>query len=81
MTTTKPYLVRAIHEWAMDNQLTPQILVTDSVSGVVVPKSHVKDGHIVFNIHVNAVKDLQIGNEKIHFSARFSGQAVRPCGT
>ena len=61
----------------MDNQLTPQILVTDSVSGVVVPQSHVKDGHIVFNIHVNAVKDLQMGNEKIRFSARFSGQAVQ----
>ncbi len=77
MTTTKPYLVRAIHEWAMDNQLTPQILVTDSVSGVLVPKTHVKDGHIVFNIHINAVKDLQMGNETISFSARFSGKAVQ----
>ena len=76
MTTTKPYLVRAIHEWAMDNQLTPQILVTDSVSGVIVPKNHVKDGHIVFNIHINAVKDLLMGNESISFSARFSGQSV-----
>lgn len=77
MTTTKPYLVRAIHEWAMDNELTPQILVTDSVSGVIVPKNHVKDGHIVFNIHINAVKDLQMGNETINFSARFSGKAVQ----
>ena len=77
MTTTKPYLVRAIHQWAMDNQLTPQILVTDSVSGVIVPKNHVKDGHIVFNIHINAVKDLHMGNETISFSARFSGKAVQ----
>ena len=77
MTTTKPYLVRAIHEWAMDNQLTPQILVTDSVSGVIVPKNHVKDGHIVFNIHMTAVNDLQMGNEIIRFSARFSGQPVQ----
>ena len=77
MTTTKPYLVRAIHEWAMENQFTPQILVTDSVDGVVVPKNHVKDGHIVFNIHINAVKDLQMGNETIRFSARFSGQSVQ----
>ena len=75
MTTTKPYLVRAIHEWAMDNHFTPQILVTDAVSGVVVPKNHVKDGHIVFNIHIGAVKDLRIGNETIRFSARFSGKA------
>lgn len=75
MTATKPYLVRAIHEWAMDNNFTPQILVTDSVSGVVVPRNHVKDGHIVFNIHMNAVKDLHMGNETIQFSARFSGKA------
>ena len=77
MTTTKPYLVRAIHEWAMDNELTPQILVSDAVQGVIVPKNHVKDGHIVFNIHINAVKDLQMGNEIIGFSARFSGQSVQ----
>lgn len=77
MTTTKPYLVRAIHQWATDNNLTPQILVTDSVNGVVVPKNHVKDGHIVFNVHFNAVKDLQLGNETIRFSARFSGEAVQ----
>jgi stringent starvation protein B len=76
VTTTKPYLVRAIHEWAMDNQFTPQILVTDAVSGVVVPKNHVKDGHIVFNVHMNAVKDLHMGNETIRFSARFSGKPV-----
>ena len=77
MTTTKPYLVRAIHEWAMDNDLTPQILVSDAVQGVIVPKNHVKDGHIVFNIHINAVRDLQMGNEIIAFSARFSGQSVQ----
>ena len=76
MTSTKPYLVRAINEWALDNDLTPQILVSDSVEGVKVPKNHVKDGHIVFNIHHNAVKELNLTNEWIFFSARFSGQSM-----
>ena len=77
MSSTKPYLLRAIHEWACDSNLTPQILVSDEVDGVVVPQNHVKDGHIVFNIHPNAVKDLLLGNEHILFSARFSGQAMQ----
>ncbi len=76
MTSTKPYLIRAIHEWAIDNDLTPQILVSDSVEGVKVPQNHVKDGHIVFNIHINAVKDLNLTNEWVFFSARFAGKAM-----
>ncbi len=76
MTSTKPYLVRAIHEWALDNNLTPQILVSDSVEGVKVPQNYIKDGHIVFNIHINAVKDLNLTNEWIFFSARFAGKAM-----
>lgn len=76
-TTTKPYLLRAIYEWALDNQLTPQIMVSDSVDGVVIPQDYVKDGHIVFNIHETAVKDLVMDNEWIMFSARFAGKAMQ----
>ena len=70
---TRPYLIRAIREWAMDNGLTPQLLVDAGVDGIVIPKGHVQDGKIVLNVHTQAVKALELGNEFITFSARFSG--------
>ena len=76
MIPQKPYLIRAIYEWALDNGYTPQILATDQVDGVVVPTQYVKDGHIVFNIDPNATQNLQMENEWVMFSARFSGKAM-----
>ena len=70
---TRPYLIRAIREWAMDNGLTPQLLVDASVDGIVIPEGHVRDGKIVLNVHSQAVKALELGNEFITFSARFGG--------
>ena len=70
---TRPYLIRAIREWAMDNGLTPQLLVDAGVDGIVIPESHVRDGKIVLNVHSQAVKALELGNEFITFSARFCG--------
>jgi stringent starvation protein B len=70
---TRPYLIRAIREWAMDNGLTPQFLVDAGVDGVVIPKGHAQNGKIVLNVHTQAVKALELGNEFITFSARFSG--------
>ena len=70
---THPYLIRAIREWAMDNGLTPQLLVDAGVDGVVIPEGHVRDGKIVLNVHTQAVKALELGNEFITFSARFGG--------
>jgi len=70
---TRPYLIRAIREWAMDNGLTPQLLVDAGVDGVVIPEGHVRDGKIVLNVHTQAVKALELGNEFITFSARFGG--------
>ena len=74
MTSTKPYLVRAIREWALDNSLTPQILVDATVTGVEVPQAYVKDGQIVLNIAEQAVRLDELGNEWVRFSARFGGQ-------
>jgi stringent starvation protein B len=72
LLSTKPYLVRAIHEWCVDNGLTPHLLV--KVNGSTrVPLAYVKDGEIVLNLNYSATKDLQIGAEAITFSARFSG--------
>ena len=73
MTTTKPYLIRAIREWALDNDLTPQILVDVGVDGVQVPRNYVSDGQIILNIGGQAVQMREMGNELVSFSARFEG--------
>jgi stringent starvation protein B len=69
---TKPYMVRAIHEWCVDNGLTPHLLVTVNAQ-CRVPAAYIKDGEIVLNLNYTATKDLHIDNEAIVFSARFGG--------
>lgn len=73
-TSTKPYLLRAIFEWANDNGFTPQVLVNADVAGVEVPRNHVVDGQIVLNIGLNAIKLHVMDNQCLSFSARFSGK-------
>ena len=69
---TKPYMVRAIHDWCIDNGFTPHLLVKVN-SRTRVPVAYVKEGEIVLNLNYSATKDLHIDNEVIVFSARFSG--------
>jgi stringent starvation protein B len=70
--STKPYLIRAIHQWCSDSGLTPYISVkVDAATRV--PAEHVKDGEIVLNIGHDATHRLTIGNELIQFAARFNG--------
>lgn len=72
MSSTKPYMVRAIHEWCVDNGLTPYLAVR--VDGNTrVPAGYVRDGEIVLNINYTATRDLRIDNEAVTFSARFNG--------
>jgi len=72
--STKPYLLRAVYEWCVDNGYTPQIsVVVDSRTRV--PMEHVRDGEIVLNIGPVAASRLQIGNDVIECTARFSGVA------
>ncbi|NIR28620.1 MAG: ClpXP protease specificity-enhancing factor [Gammaproteobacteria bacterium] len=73
MTPSRPYLVRAVHDWIVDNDLTPQLVVNAETNGVQVPPGFVQDGKIVLNISSKAVRNLQIGNEWIGFAARFGG--------
>ena len=75
MTSTRPYLIRALYEWIEDNGLTPHILVDATAPGVSVPKQHVREGQIVLNINPAAVHGLRLGNDWIEFSARFGGVA------
>jgi|SRR5690554_4343355 len=74
LTSTKPYLIRAIHEWCTDNGLTPHLMVSVD-EGTRVPMAYVRDGEIVLNINYSAIKDLMIANDAITFSARFGGVA------
>ncbi|HZF19415.1 MAG TPA: ClpXP protease specificity-enhancing factor [Burkholderiales bacterium] len=72
--STKPYLLRAVYEWCVDNGYTPHIsVVVDSRTRV--PMEHVRDGEIVLNIGPVAASRLQMGNEVIECTARFSGVA------
>lgn len=75
MTSTRPYLIRALYEWIEDNNMTPHILVDADQPGVTVPKQHVHEGQIILNINPAAVRDLRLGNDWIEFSARFGGVA------
>ncbi|MBB5019052.1 stringent starvation protein B [Chitinivorax tropicus] len=73
--STKPYMIRAIHQWCVDNSYTPYLAVAVLDDQVKVPREFVKDGEIVLNIGYGATKGLDIGNDWIMFSARFSGTA------
>ena len=72
--STKPYLIRAIHEWCSDSGYTPYIAVVAD-DKVNVPREFVKNGEIVLNISPLATNRLTIGNELIEFQARFGGVA------
>jgi stringent starvation protein B len=71
---TKPYLLRALFEWCVDNGYTPHLAVKVD-SRTQVPNEYVKNGEITLNVSPNAVHKLQLGNELIEFSARFGGVA------
>ncbi len=75
MNSSRPYLLRAIYEWLIDNSLTPYIMVDAMASGVEVPERFVEDGKIVLNIESQAVGNLRLGNDAVEFDARFSGIA------
>lgn len=77
MSSNRPYLVRAIHDWISDNHLTPYLLVDAAWPGVLVPPQAAKDGRIVLNIAPRAVSALDIGKDWIYFNARFGGVSHR----
>jgi stringent starvation protein B len=73
MTSSNPYLLRALYEWIVDNGMTPHLLVDTRDSRVRVPVQFVKDNSIVLNLAPSAVRDLMMRNDFISFSARFGG--------
>jgi stringent starvation protein B len=73
MESTKPYLIRAIHEWCMDQGFTPYLSVI--VDGMTrVPREFVRNNEIVLNVGLEATHQLSLGNDAITFQARFSGR-------
>lgn len=76
MTSNRPYLIRAIHEWICDNGLTTHVLVNATWPGVEVPQDYVENGQIVLNIAPRAVNGFVADNEEIRFSARFGGMPM-----
>lgn len=73
MNSSRPYMLRALHEWIVDNDCTPYILVDANYANVKVPPGYAADGQIVFNTAPAAVRYFTVDNEAISFEALFSG--------
>lgn len=76
MKTSRPYLIRAMHEWIIDCDLTPYALVDANHADVIIPVEYVEDGKILLNVSPGATQNLNLGNEFVLFSARFNGKAM-----
>ena len=74
MTSNRPYLMRAIYEWILDNDMTPHVLIDADLPSVEVPRQYVEEGRIVLNISPGAVQQFAIDNDCLGFSARFGGK-------
>lgn len=77
MNSLKPYLIRAIYDWILDNNFTPYLLVDAEGEGVVVPRQFVQDGKIILNLRPQAVQGLSLGNRNVQFNARFGGHPMQ----
>lgn len=75
MTPIKPFLIDAVRNWAVDNGLTPQLVVDASLPGVSVPRAYVDNGRIVLNVHPRAIHGYGLNGDCLVFSARFAGNS------
>jgi len=73
-TSTRPYLIRALHDWCTDNGFTPYLAVFVDAT-VQVPSEYVKNNEIVLNVGFEATSALKLGDETIEFKARFGGSS------
>ena len=76
MTPSRPYLIRAMYEWIVDNGMTPHILADTTSDQVIVPRQFEEDGKIVLNISPSAVQSLDLGSDAVSFDARFGGKPM-----
>ncbi|MET1079166.1 MAG: ClpXP protease specificity-enhancing factor [Pseudomonas sp.] len=75
MKSSRPYLVRALYEWIVDNECTPHLLVNAEYPRVQVPQGFASDGQIVLNVSPSAVRHLHMDNDAVSFEGRFGGVA------
>lgn len=73
MSSSRPYLLRALYEWILENNCTPYIVVNAYADAVQVPLDYVKDGQIILNISPVAVHALVMSNDALEFNGRFAG--------
>jgi stringent starvation protein B len=76
MSSQRPYLLRAMYDWIVDNGMTPHLLVDAEVEGAEVPRRYVQDGKIVLNVSAAAVQALVMDNDEVAFNARFGGKPM-----
>mgnify|MGYP006115303695 CR=1 FL=1 len=77
MTSNRPYIIRGLYDWIVDNGMTPHLMVDAGYPDTLVPEKYIKDGKVVLNISTASVKELDLGNELISFNARFDGQPIK----
>lgn len=83
LSSTRPYLLRAMYDWLIDNGLTPHVMVDASADSADLPLEYATDGKVVLNLAPRAVHQLEIGNDWVSFAARFGGrprQVLFPTG-
>ena len=77
MNSSRPYLMRAIYDWIVDNNLTPYLLVNAGEPGVQVPTEYINNGKIILNLDPEAVQNLDMAGSDISFNARFNGKPMQ----
>jgi stringent starvation protein B len=76
MNSLKPYLIRAVYDWIVDNELTPHLLVNADNNKGSLPTDYIEDGKILLNIRPQAVEALSLGDNAIEFNTRFNGKST-----
>ncbi|MDF1646586.1 MAG: ClpXP protease specificity-enhancing factor [Legionellaceae bacterium] len=77
MTSSRPYLIRSIYDWIVDNHLTPYLLVNAEYPGVEIPQEYVTAGRVILNISPESCRGLHLENDRIVLTTRFSGRTVQ----
>ena len=76
MTSLKPYLIRSLYEWIVDNDMTPHLLVNAEHPSAVLPEAFIENNQIILNVRPAAIQNLLLGDDDIEFNARFSGRPM-----
>lgn len=77
MTSLRPYLIRALVDWIIDNGHTPHMVIDCGVPGVEAPSEHARDGKLTLNISAGAVRNFAVDDAGVRLDCRFRGQSRR----